>query len=166
MKNKTTHLIRLARKKDIEQLVDLQVEFEKFFIKIGSSKPYKINRISRKKDIIDLNFAKNHIMRTIVAENDEKRIVGKISFYKGYLAEVPPYYIFRLSGVFVDEKSRGLGLSKMMLGKLFEIAKKENIKSISWSVWGKNKSAVKFYENIGAKYYESEYDEHYMFIDV
>ncbi|MDR2901767.1 MAG: GNAT family N-acetyltransferase [Lactobacillales bacterium] len=157
--------IRSARKNDIDALVEMQVGFEKYFQKLGSCEVYKINKAARRKDIMDLNFSKNHIMRTLVAEIDGV-VVGRISFYKGYVAEVPPCYIFRLSGVFVREQYRRMGITKKLFDALIKIAKREKITSISWSVWGPNTSAVKFYDAIGAKYYSKEYDEHYMFLDV
>ena len=157
--------MRLATSKDLDALVDMQVEFEKYFQNTNCCEKYKINKISRRKDILALNFSKNHIARTLIAEVNGE-IVGRISFYKGYWAEVPPYWGFRLSGLFVHEKYRKMGISKMLFEALTKIAKKEKMKTISWSVWGQNVPAVRFYENLGGKYYSREHDEHYMFYDV
>jgi len=156
--------VRLATIADTDALVGMQVEFEEFFINLGAAAPYEIDADARRRDIIEFNFAAGHIGRTIVAEMDGE-IVGRISFYRGYLAEVPPVWIFRLAGVFVRAPYRHMGVTRCMFDELINIARRENVKEILWSVWEPNTPAVAFYEKIGAKYCDAD-QERYMYLEI
>lgn len=156
--------IRFAEEKDLSALVGMQVEFEKFFHNIGCD-AYEINRKDREKDIYDINFSEKSFVRTLIVEVNNN-IAGKISFYKGYTAEVPPYFNFHLSGVYIHEQYREMGLSKILFNKLIEIAKSEKIKQLKWSVWGKNKHAYYVYKKMGAKNFAEDDDEHFMYLNI
>lgn len=156
--------IRFAEKKDLDDLVDLQVEFESFFQNMGCDK-YTIDRENRKESICELNFSQNPLLRTLVVEI-EGGVVGRVSFYRGYNAAVPPIKVFHLSGILVRKEYRGNHLSERLFEKLIEIAKGEGVSRIFWSVWGPNDSAIKFYERIGGKFFQKEEDEHFMFLEI
>jgi GNAT superfamily N-acetyltransferase len=157
--------VRWAEPKDLDALVSMQVKFEKFFQNIGCDQ-YDITPAGvqeRRNDIEKLNFSTNPLLRTFVAEVDG-HVIGRVSFYRGHSAGIPPYYNFNLAGLFVDPDYRGLRIAEKLFAALTELGKQEGITKIRWSVWGPNKSAARFYERIGGKYYQQEDDEHFMFL--
>lgn len=156
---------RFATPDDIPALVEMQVEFEQFFQNIGAADSYNIDRDARMRDLYDIHFGKNAFMRTLLAIIYDE-IVGRISFYRGYTADVPPFYHMQLSGVYIRENFRGRGIMGIMFTQLREIAANENMKMIKWSVWGPNKNAVRAYEKMGAKRFSDAWDEHFMFLEI
>lgn len=161
----TDIITRFATSNDMPALVQMQVEFERFFQNIGSCERYDIDTDARARDLYDIHFGPNSFVRTILAIIDNQ-IVGRVSFYRGYTAEVPPFYHIQLSGVYVKDGFRGRGVMKVMFNRLREIAATENMKMIKWSVWGQNKNAVRSYEKLGAQYFADAWDEHFMFLEI
>jgi GNAT superfamily N-acetyltransferase len=56
-----------------------------------------------------------------------------------------------LEDLFVKPEVRGLGVGKRMLAKLAQIAEERECVRFDWSVLDWNKSAIDFYEKLGAK---------------
>ncbi|MDR2084877.1 MAG: GNAT family N-acetyltransferase [Bacteroidales bacterium] len=151
----------MAVKSDIDILGDLWEGFENFFIYHENSnfkKEYKTQKEKYKKDILELNFSENPTRWTLVAEID-RNIVGQISWMKLYMANTPPVFHYRLSGIYVTQDYRNMGIGKKLFIELKEIAKKEKISAIKWGVWGKNETAKQFYNTIEGKYDHLENDE-------
>ena len=111
-----------------------------------------------KKDIVELNFSENPIRWTLVAEVNEQ-VVGQISWMKLYEAYMPPVFIYRLSGMYVKQEFRNMGVGKELFNKLKMIVTKEKIYEIKWGIWGQNEMAKIFYDTIGGKYDHLEHDE-------
>lgn len=156
--------IRFATLDDLPDLVVMQVEFEKYFQEL-SDEFYDINTKTREKDIYDLNFSPNPLLRTLIAEV-ENGTAGRVSFYRGYAADTPPMYVFHLSGIIVKKEFRGQKIAEKLFEELIKIAKAENVHKINWTVWGKNDPAIKFYKNIGGKFRAEEDNEHLMCLDI
>lgn len=95
---------------------------------------------------------------TLVAEINEQ-VVGQISWMKLYEAYMPSVYIYRLSGMYVKQEFRNIGVGKKLFNRLKKIATKEKIYEIKWGIWGQNETAKRFYDTIGGKYDHLEHDE-------
>jgi len=153
--------IRFAIPSDLDELVRLSVLFNEHFhmldgtVSNGSAQ-------SNKALIKKLNFSKNPLMRTLIAEL-EGRIIGAISFYKGFTVDTGEVYHFPY--FFIRPEYRGSRAALFLFDSIKKIAKKEKIKFIAFSVYGKNKNAVKLYEHIRAKYWAND-DEHFMYLEL
>lgn len=153
--------IRMAVKSDVNVLGDLWEGFEDFFIhheKSNCCTGYKTQKEKYKKDITKLNFSQNPIRWTLVAEVNGQ-VVGQISWMKLYMANMPPVFHYRLSGIYVKLDFRNMGIGKKLFFELTRIAEKEKVSAIKWGVWGKNEIAKKFYNTIEGKYDHLENDE-------
>lgn len=155
--------MRLATEQDLEELTQMQIDFETHFQNL-MNKTYSINKEERKKELHAVYFSKNAFIRTLIAEVDGK-IAGRVSFYKGFQSTVPPIYVFHLSGVYVKESYRGLRIAEQLFEHLRGIAKKEGMRRLVWSVLGSNAPAIKVYNRLGGRYYETVEDKHFMFLE-
>lgn len=151
--------IRFATLNDLDELAKLSALFEEHFCRIDNVCEKKSLK-SHKAQIKNLNFSKSPIMRTLVAVLNEN-IIGAISFYKGFTSDFGTAY--HLPYFLIKPEHRGGRTALLFLEELKKLAKKEKINSFIFSVYGKNKSAVKLYKHAGAKYW-SEEDEHFMYI--
>lgn len=59
--------------------------------------------------------------------------------------------ILHIEDICVDEKQRRNGIGKKLYNHIIQCAKENYIDNIGLVVWGFNKNAIKFYENIGMK---------------
>jgi ribosomal protein S18 acetylase RimI-like enzyme len=153
--------IRTAIKSDIDALGDLWEGFEDFFIHHENSncnKEYKTQKEKYKKDILELNFVKKPTRWTLVAEINGQ-IIGQISWMKLYEANMPPVFLYRLSGIYVKQEFRNMGVGKKLFFELKKNAKRKKISEIKWGVWGQNETAKRFYDTIEGKYDHLEHDE-------
>jgi GNAT superfamily N-acetyltransferase len=82
-------------------------------------------------------------------EEKKKSVAYALYFYtySSFLAK-PTLY---LEDIFVLEEFRGMGIGKALFLKCVEEAKKEDCGRMEWAVLTWNKSAIEFYEKLGAK---------------
>lgn len=66
--------------------------------------------------------------------------------YSSFLARKTLY----LEDIYITEQYRKLGVGKIFMNKLIQIAGKQKCKRIEWCVLKWNKEAIKFYEKFGA----------------
>lgn len=93
-------------------------------------------------------MADEDIFNCLVAESDDKEIVGFATFFF-------TYYSWSGKGLYLDdlyvkETCRKQAVGKKLLDKIIEIAKEENCKRVRWLVSGWNKDAIDFYKKMGA----------------
>ncbi|MCL2339221.1 MAG: GNAT family N-acetyltransferase [Proteobacteria bacterium] len=141
----------------------MQIAFEKFFQKLEDHS-YDIPRDARRDQIAENNFGSRPFMRTLVAETN-RRIIGAVSFYPGFLNENPPIKTYHFPYLFVTPEFRGTA-TIILLNAVKELARTENISRLVFSVYGRNIPAKKLYEHAGAKYWAADADEHFMYFDV
>ncbi len=88
------------------------------------------------------------IFQCLVAENDEKEIIGFATFFF-------TYYSWSGKGLYLDDlyvkdayRKRASG--RKLLDAIINIAKEEGCKKVRWQVSGWNKNAIDFYKKMGA----------------
>jgi GNAT superfamily N-acetyltransferase len=84
-----------------------------------------------------------------VVENQEGEIIAMALYFIAYFTWVGKSLY--LDDLYVKKEFRGEGIGKMLIDKIFEIAKKENCKRLRWQVLDWNTPAIDFYEKLGAK---------------
>lgn len=57
--------------------------------------------------------------------------------------------ILHIENICVDKNHQKKGIGKKLYKEIVQIAQKRNINNIELMVWGFNKNAIKFYENLG-----------------
>ncbi|MGB8190273.1 MAG: GNAT family N-acetyltransferase [Chitinophagaceae bacterium] len=93
--------------------------------------------------------AEQQYFRCLVAENEQKEIIGIASYFFAYYTWVGKSLY--LDDLYVKQECRGQKAGSRLLQAVIEIAKKENCKRVRWQVSEWNKPALAFYENIGAE---------------
>jgi GNAT superfamily N-acetyltransferase len=137
--------IRKARKSDSAEIIRLIRELA-YFEKLVPPDDKDSKRLL--KDA----FTKKPRFKILVAEYGNKLIGYAFYFftYSTFLAK-PTLY---LEDIYISEKFRSKGLGKVFFGELKNIAQKEKCGRMEWLVLDWNTNAIRFYENLGAKYLE------------
>jgi len=111
-------------------------------------------------------FGKNPVYNLIVAETDNKEIVGMALYVYAYSTWKGK--MLYLDDLVVTETYRKKGIGKKLINELFIIAKANNAKIVKWEVLDWNKPAIDFYKKLGAvidkewwacKFYERQIDK-------
>jgi len=133
--------IRGAEMKDITIILNLineLAEYEKLLDEVTATEDKLMNSI----------FGKDKFVEVWLAEiNNEP--AGQVFFFRNYstfLAK-PGFYI---EDIYVRPQFRGRGIGKKLLKKVIDLAAEKNYGRVEWSVLDWNKSAIKFYEKLGA----------------
>lgn len=129
--------IRQASRQDFPVILSLIKEFSIF-----QKTPEKVTVT------LEQMMADEDIFNCLVAESDDKEIVGFATFFF-------TYYSWSGKGLYLDdlyvkETCRKQAVGKKLLDKIIEIAKEENCKRVRWLVSGWNKDAIDFYKKMGA----------------
>lgn len=85
----------------------------------------------------------------LIAEVDNK-LAGQIIFFKNYSTFQAKYGVY-IEDLYVRSEYRGLGVGSNLFKEVVSIAKREDCCKIEWAVLDWNKTAINFYEKIGAK---------------
>ena len=88
----------------------------------------------------------------LLAELDG-RLVGYASYTFDYSIWLGHDYM-RIDDVYVDADDRGNGVGEALMAKCREICLRSDIPRIKWEVQTDNTAARRFYERLGARYYE------------
>ena len=110
---------------------------------------------------VEQMIADKHLFNCLVAENEQKQIVGIATYFYAYYTWTGKSLY--LDDLYVPENSRGQKIGSLLLDKLFEIARAENCKRVRWQVSDWNKPAIEFYKKLGAfvdeEIYNCDFDE-------
>lgn len=140
--------IRKAKKEDFSGIYNLITQVHKLHVKARNDIYKDINPID-----ID-TFAEqlgedNNIY--LVAEI-KKKIVG-VCFSQ--IKEISNNKIMKdrkilhIENLCVDENNRRSGIGKKLYNEIVKLAEEHKVQSIELMVWGFNKNAIRFYENLG-----------------
>lgn len=134
-------MIRFIQKEEINILVGLcekHAEYEKS----------EYSRNGKKELLLKAIFSEKPILYCLVAIKDEK-IVGFATYMFQYATWDADFYIY-MDCLFLDEKSRGLGLGEKLINQIKKEGKKLDCDLIQWQTPDFNQRAIKFYKRIGA----------------
>ena len=131
--------IRKANEKDFSDIFSLIQELAVF-----EKAPEKVT------NSVDQMFEEKDYIQCLVAETETKEIIGIAQYFFAYFTWSGKSLY--LGDLFVKESYRGNKVGLKLLNKLFEVAKKENCKRITWQVLNWNTSAIEFYQKIGVKF--------------
>jgi len=134
--------IRFIQKNDLDELLCL-CEAHALYEKARFSKERK------KENLTKHLFSSTPILYCLVIELDSK-LIGYATYMKQYSTWDADFYVY-MDCLFLNEKSRGLGLGKELMNKIKEEAKKLGCDLIQWQTPTFNTGAINFYKKIGAE---------------
>lgn len=133
--------IRFIQKDDLKQLVSL--------CKKHAVYEEAIYEIEGKEESLEKNlFSKDKTLFCIVIEKDSE-LIGYMTYMKQFSTWDCSHYVY-MDCLFLDEKSRNLGLGEKLIQRLKKEAIKLDCKLIQWQTPTFNTKAIKFYNKIGA----------------
>lgn len=140
-----TLTIRPGRPSDKRAIAAMLGEFMTYFAEIdpvvGAGFPKReLDRTA------GLAFARNPVYSLLVAERD-RRPIAFLAYHFGVWEIYPALYV---AGLFVTKSARGTGIGHALMMAAQRLAAGRGAQRITWTVWRKNKSAIKFYERLGA----------------
>ncbi len=135
-------LIRQAAAEDASQIL--------YFIKaIAAFEELSEEVKATEENILKYLFGEHSVASCLLAFEDET-CVGFALYFKNFSTFVGKPGIY-LEDLFVEPNFRGKGYGKALLMELVQLAKSLDYGRVEWSVLNWNKSAIDFYESIGAK---------------
>jgi GNAT superfamily N-acetyltransferase len=142
MLNNKNLTLRFAEEKDIPIILNLVKELA-VYEKLA-------DEVRVTEEILKENlFGKRTYAEVIIAELD-KIPAGQALFFHNFSTFLGKPGIY-LEDLYVKSELRGKGIGKALLNKVIEIAKERNCGRVEWVVLDWNKSAIDFYEKLGAK---------------
>ena len=134
-------IIRFAKKQDLEELVLLCKEHA-HYENAGFS-------LKGKKDVLEKHLFSNiPTLYCLVVQLDSK-LIGYATYMKQFSTWDTDFYIY-MDCLFLNERSRGLGLGEELMNRIKIETKKLNCNLIQWQTPDFNTGAIKFYNRIGA----------------
>ncbi|MFW6283193.1 MAG: GNAT family N-acetyltransferase [Minisyncoccales bacterium] len=143
-------MIKKAQKNDLQILVELNNEVQDLHHKMepGIFKPSRDARMSSlfenflndKNFTILIYFSKNNEPLAYLICEDKKKNETDFTY---------SYELLYIHQIAVLKEFQNNKIGKKLLEKVFEIAKKRNIKRIELDVWNQNEKAIKIFEKIG-----------------
>lgn len=129
--------IRKADQPDFPYILDLIREFA-VFQKTPSKATITLEQMEKDKDFF----------QCFVAESEDQTIIGFASFYF-------TFYSWSGKGLYLDDlyvtgHYRKQKVGTQLLQSVIDLAKKEQCKNLRWQVSNWNKTAIDFYEKMGA----------------
>jgi GNAT superfamily N-acetyltransferase len=135
-------LIRPATAKDASQILH--------FIKaIAAFEELSDEVKATEGNILKYLFGEHSVASCLLAFEAET-CIGFALYFKNFSTFVCKPGIY-LEDLFVEPNYRGKGYGKALLMELVQLAKSLDYGRVEWSVLNWNKSAIEFYESIGAK---------------
>jgi membrane-associated phospholipid phosphatase/GNAT superfamily N-acetyltransferase len=135
-------VIRESTVEDIPLIFDFikeLAEYEKMLDEVTATKEILKNSL----------FGKNKYAEVVIAEFEGKP-AGQVLFFHNFstFKGKPGIYI---EDIYVKSQYRGKGIGKALFSYLKDLAKERNCGRVEWVVLNWNKSAINFYEKIGAE---------------
>ena len=140
--------IRKANKQDIEKLIPIMLQVSIMHIEARPD----IFKTKNEDDIkIDLEKRFDENENIIIIEEDnvvQGVLIYKIKEIKNHI-NIKDSKVLWIDDLVVDEKQRGKGIGKMLMGEAIRLAQKEHCTRVDLNCWEFNENAIKFYEKIG-----------------
>ena len=102
--------------------------------------------------ILEAGFGEDPSFGVLLAEHHGS-VVGYISYTKNYSIWLGRTFL-NIDDVYVDAHCRGLGIGESLMLEIKDYCSSIGISRIRWEVQKDNSGAIRFYEQLGAKYAE------------
>ncbi|MEN8905953.1 MAG: GNAT family N-acetyltransferase [Clostridiales bacterium] len=112
------------------------------------------NELIASEDLIREAIFKSKIVNALLIEIDDI-LVGYAMFYYNFSSFIGKSGIY-LEDIYIRSEYRGKGIGKSVFRTLSKLAIKKNCWGLEWICFDWNKSAIRFYEDLGAEYIEDK----------
>ncbi|MDH3472978.1 MAG: GNAT family N-acetyltransferase [Rhodospirillales bacterium] len=138
---------RVARRDDLQTIVEMMAAFERLLAAIdGSESTFDPDKALRR--LQDFGFGERPLFTAALAEVDGK-LIGYAIYSLAFWADSQEGILF-LTDIFMREEWRSRGLGRELMDHLAGVAKAAGCTRMLWTVWDKNPRAQRFYESLGA----------------
>ena len=103
---------------------------------------------------VDQMIEQNDFINCYVARDPNNQIIGYTNYSIIYYSWVGKSLY--LDDLYVIPSFRGKGIGKILMNKVFDIARKEKCNRVRWQVSRWNSKAIEFYKKIGARIDDTE----------
>lgn len=141
-KEKPKHTIRFAVQKDIPQILGMikaLAEYEKLAGEVVATE-----------EILEKNLFGERAYAEVIFSYYNDELAGFALFFNNFSTFLGKPGIY-LEDLYVKPEMRGKGIGKQLLAFLAKLAKERNCGRLEWWVLDWNKSAIEFYESLGAQ---------------
>jgi len=140
--------VRPIKKADVDGLVQLHMEFEKYLKAIDNSRP-RLARNTYRERLINDGFGKTRAFSGLIACRDGTPI-GYVFYHHGYDPDEMRGRVLYVIDLYVTEKERNLGIGRLLMDSVASVCMGTCGIDIYFGVWAKNKPAQAFYKTLGA----------------
>lgn len=98
---------------------------------------------------------KNNYSKFYIVENDEEVVAYMKLNFDNAQTEKDHYNTIEVQRIYVLQEYKGKQIGKKLMQKAIEIAKDKNLNYIWLGVWEHNINAIKFYEKLGFKKFDT-----------
>jgi GNAT superfamily N-acetyltransferase len=138
--------IRAATADDAEAISNLVSEFHDYLNQLGEPTTFHFTSSTYLRD----GFGERPAFVAHVAESDDQ-VIAYIILESGYDTDRGRRLIY-IDDLFVTESWRSQGVGKALLAQAAVTARAQGAEALWWGVHERNDSALRFYEDLGAKY--------------
>lgn len=139
-------IIRSAKPEDAESIGQLAKEFIEYLRSIGDHAEQKFDGAVYLRD----GFGSNPAFSGIVAEQSGE-VLGYLLYHMGYDVDYATRTLHVID-LYVSEDRRGQGIGQALMKQASEIGGVSGATQLFWAVYEPNKSAIRFYERLGARF--------------
>jgi GNAT superfamily N-acetyltransferase len=139
-------IIRPAKPEDAESIGQLAKEFVDYLRSIGDEAEQKFDA----KIFLRDGFGSNPAFSGIVAEQGGE-VTGYLLYHFGYDVDYATRTLHVID-LYVSENRRGQGIGQALMKEASEICRTVGATQLFWAVYEPNKSAIRFYERLGARF--------------
>jgi GNAT superfamily N-acetyltransferase len=138
---------RVARRDDLQTIVEMMAAFERLLAAIdGSASSFDPDKALCRLETF--GFGERPLFTAVLAEA-EGQPAGYAIYSLAFWADSQEGILF-LTDLFVREEWRSQGLGRELMDHLAGVAKAAGCGRMLWTVWDKNPRAQRFYESLGA----------------
>ena len=141
--------IRAATPQDAESVASLAREFAAYLQSLGDLHPQRLSAAEYLRD----GFGEDPAFSGLIAELNSQ-VVGYLLYCRAYDTDLGGRILY-IVDLFVREDMRRQGVARTLMQEAGNICRHAGGHELLWAVYVPNKAAAAFYENLGAKYFQS-----------
>jgi len=140
--------VRPIKRTDVDSLVQLHLEFERYLKAIDKSRPQYARNTYRERLIND-GFGRARAFNGFIAIRDGLPI-GYVFYHEGYDPDEMNGRVLYVIDLYVTKKERNSGVGRLLMNAVASTCIRIGGIDVYFGVWTKNKPAQMFYKKLGA----------------
>jgi ribosomal protein S18 acetylase RimI-like enzyme len=149
--------IRPALAADADSIGRMAQQFAAYLRTLGDTTDFQFDAQAYLRD----GFGPRPAFFGFVAEINDQ-IVGYLLYHHGYDTD-HAVRLLQIIDLYVEESMRGQGAGRALMEAAVSIGRQEEARWLLWSVYHRNKTAIDFYQRLGARFLE---DIDFMYLEI